>query len=285
MASSLKSLPPNLRALDVSDLLDDRLSWRAYSHELAALAVNLVVAALILVVTIWAARWVARLIRAALTRAYRHAGEADATLQSFAVSLGRFVVILMGVMAALQQLGVQTTSVLAVLGAASIAIGLALQGALANVAAGAMILLFRPYRVGDLIETGGKTGVVKSLDLLVTELATLDNLKVTCPNGKVFGDVIVNYTHHDKRRVDVVFHIDPKRDLKAVLEGMTAFVADHPKAMKTPPPLFEAIALNELYAEAAARVWVKPADYSRMRTDLVLQAQVLSRPPAVSSQS
>jgi len=275
-ASSLvKNIPPDLRALDVGDPLTDKVSWTTYSHELAALAVNLGAAVLILGITVWLSGSLSGLVRRGLGRA-RH-GEADGTLPAFGASLTRYLLLTIGLVAALEQLGVRTTSVLAVLGAASLAIGLALQGALGNVAAGVMILVFRPYRVGHYIETAGKQGVVKVLDLFVTELATPDNLRVIVPNGKVFGDVITNWSAHDRRRVDVVFHVDPKRDLAAVLEGLRAFVAEHPCALRTPNPILEAMALNEVYAEGAVRVWVKTPDYAKLRSDLVLKAQALSR--------
>jgi small conductance mechanosensitive channel len=274
-ASLINSLPPDLRALDVSAPLTDHVSWATYSHELGALAVNLAVALLIVALTVWMSRSLSALVRRLLTRG-RH-GEIDGTLPSFGASITRYLVLVIGMVAALQQLGVRTTSVLAVLGAASIAVGLALQGALGNVAAGVMILMFRPYRVGHYIETAGKQGTVKVLDLFVTELATPDNLRVIVPNGKVFGDVITNWSAHDRRRVDVIFHIDPKQDLAAVLEGLKAFAADHPRVLKTPAPIMEAMALNELYAEGAARVWVKTPDYAAVRSALVLKAQALSR--------
>jgi small conductance mechanosensitive channel len=276
-------LPPDLRALDVEAPLTDRISWRTYSHELGALAVNLVVAMVILVLTLWAARALSTLVRKGLLRANRHHGAADATLPAFGASITRYLVVVLGAVAALQQLGVQTTSVLAVLGAASIAIGLALQGALSNVAAGVMILVFRPYRIGDLIETAGKLGVVRSLDLFVTELATPDNLRVVVPNGKVFGDVIVNWTHHDTRRVDVVFRVDPKQDLAPVLAGLKAVVEADKRVLPSPAPIIEATALTEAYAEGAARAWVRAADYADLHSDLTLAAQRLGRltpPPA-----
>lgn len=275
--TGLKSLPPDLRALDVAAPLTDKVSWTTYSHELVALAVNLATALLILLVTAWLARSLAALVRRLLGRLHR--GEVDATLPAFGASLTRYIVLIVGMMAALEQLGVRTTSVLAVLGAASIAIGLALQGALSNVAAGVMLLLFRPYRVGQYIETAGKQGTVKVLDLFVTELATPDNLRVIVPNGKVFGDVITNWSAHDRRRVDVTFHIDPKQDLGAVLEGLKAFVAGQSRCLKTPAPILEAMALTELYAEGAVRVWVKSPDYAAVRSDLVLKVQALARPP------
>ena len=274
---ALKAIPPDLRALDVGAVVTDKVSWETYSHELISLAVNLAVGIVIMVVTVWVARWLSTVVRKLLTRHHKHGGEVDATLPAFGASLTRYLIIIIGVVAALDQLGVRTTSVLAVLGAASLAVGLALQGALGNVAAGVMILLFRPYRIGHYIETGGKQGTVKTLDLFITEIATPDNLRVMIPNGKVFGDVITNWSIYDKRRVDVIFHTDPKRDMAEVLDALVRYVAGHEKALKVPPPVFEAISLNELYAEGAVRVWVKSPDWSSMRTDLVLKAQSLAR--------
>src|SRR5579864_2790066 len=145
-------------------------NWRLFFDAAGQLAVNLVVAALILGVTLWASRIVAGLVRRAVGRLQRPA-TADATLQGFLGSLARWIVIVLGLMAVLEQLGVRATSILAVVGAASIAIGLAMQGALGNVAAGVMILVLRPYRVGDFVEIDGRTGTVQRLDLFMTELS------------------------------------------------------------------------------------------------------------------
>jgi small conductance mechanosensitive channel len=249
--------------------------WEAYGHDISSFAVSLLTGLLILLATLWAAGWSAGLARKAMGRVHRN-GEPDVTLQSFVASLVRYMVIIVGLVAVLQNLGVKTTSVLAVLGAASIAIGLALQGTLSNVAAGVMLLLFRPYRVGDQVEIAGRLGTVRTLDLFVTELATADNLKVMAPNGKIFGDFIVNYSKPTRRRVDVIFHIGPRQDLAAVLEAMKAVVAADKRVLKEPAPLFEALALNELYAEGAVRAWVKTADYAAVRTTMVLAIQTLS---------
>ena len=267
--------------------------WETYGHDISTFAVKLLTGILILLATFWAAGWGAGLARRAMGRVHRN-GEPDITLQSFVASLVRYLIIIVGLVAVLEQLGVKTTSVLAVLGAlesssvdaigetlavlgaASIAIGLALQGTLSNVAAGVMLLLFRPYRVGDQVEIAGRLGTVKTLDLFVTELATADNLKVMAPNGKIFGDFIVNYSKPSKRRVDVIFHIGPRQDLEAVLEAMKAVLAADKRVLKEPAPLLEALALNELYAEGAVRAWVKSADYAAVKTTLVLAIQKLS---------
>lgn len=239
------------------------------------LAVNLVVAVIILTVTWWAAGWASRLVRRLIARVHG-GGPPDVTLQSFAGSLARYLVIVVGLIAVLQQLGVQTTSILAVLGAASLAVGLALQGTLSNVAAGVMLLLFRPYRVGDTVEIGGRTGTVKTLDLFVTELATPDNLKVVLPNGKVFGDVIVNTSYHSRRRVDAVFRVDTKRDMAALLAGLKARAEANPLVLKDPAPAVEVTGMSEAYVEGVVRAWVETADFGAVKADLMLAARLLA---------
>jgi small conductance mechanosensitive channel len=276
-----KPVVRDLTHLNFDDALTghDRL-WEAYGHDLTTFAVKLAVALLILIVTFWGASWGSKLARRAIGRVHSRAGVADVTLQSFMGSLTKYVIIIVGLMAVLQQLGVQTTSVLAVFSGLLLGVGLALQGTLSNVAAGVMLLLFRPYRVGDLVEVGGRMGTVKALDLMVTELTTVDNLKVTAPNGKIFGDFIVNYSKPAKRRVDVVFHIPPAKDLSAVLEAMKAQISADKRVQKDPAPSYEALGLNELYAEGAIRAWVKSSDYRDVKTAIVLGVQKLTLGPA-----
>lgn len=239
------------------------------------LAVNLVVAVIILLATFWAAGWASRLIQRLIARVDRN-GEPDVTLQSFAGSLARYLVIVVGLVAVLQQLGVQATSILAVLGAASLAVGLALQGALSNVAAGVMLLLFRPYRVGDVVEIGGRTGTVRALDLFVTELATPDNVKVVMPNGKVFGDVIVNTSFHDRRRVDATFRVSPKQEIPLLMAALRDRAVANPLVLKDPAPSVEITGMSEAFVEAVIHAWVERADYGAVKADLLLAARLLS---------
>lgn len=272
-AEIVKALAPTV-ARDLR--LDEQMLVRL-ADDATQLAVNLVIAALILAITLWSAGWVARLVRGAIGRV--HTANPDTTLQSFCASLARYVVMIVGLIAILQQLGVQATSIIALLGAASLAIGLALQGALSNVAAGVMILLFRPYRVGDLIEVGGRQGIVKALDLFTTELATPDNIKVVAPNGKIFGDVILNYSHHARRRVDVVFKVPLATDIVAVLQRLRDRVENDPRVRKDPAPLIEVTDLSEAFAQAAVRAWTARDDFAAVKTDLMLSAHLLARDP------
>lgn len=239
------------------------------------LAVNLVVAVIILTVTWWAAGWASRLVRRLIARVHG-GGPPDVTLQGFAGSAARYLVMIVGLIAVLQQLGVQATSILAVLGAASLAIGLALQGTLSNVAAGVMLLLFRPYRVGDVIEVSGRTGTVRSLDLFITELTTPDNLKVVLPNGKIFGDVIVNLSYHSRRRADAIVKVDVKRDLNALMTALQARAAANPLVLPDPPPVVEVTSMSEVFVELTVRAWAEAGDVATVKADLMLAGRLIA---------
>jgi small conductance mechanosensitive channel len=247
-------------------------NWRMFFEAVGQLAVSLVIAALILGLTLWASGWAARLVRRALGRLQRN-GAPDATLQGFMASLVRWIVIIVGLMAVLQQLGVQTTSILAVLGAASIAIGLALQGALSNVAAGVMILILRPYRVGDTVEVNGKIGTVKRLDLFMTMLSDPDNLDIFMPNGKVFGDTIINYSSPDNRRMELHFSVDYDHDFERAKALLLDCARADPRLLKTPVPWCQVTALTDSAVTVTLRAWAKLDVYWDARFDLVQRGE------------
>ena len=256
-------------------LLGDESLLHKFTNAAGDLAVNLVVGVLILALTLWASSWLSNATQRGMGRLRgRHAP--DLTLQTFVASMVRYVILLIGFIAVLQQLGIKTTSILTVLGAASLAIGLALQGALSNVAAGVMILLFRPYRVGDIIETGGKKGTVRALDLVITELATADNLKIVIPNNKVFGDVIVNHSHHLKRRVDVTFRVAAAADLARVMAGVQARAVANPLVLQGPAPTTSVAALGESWVEVETQAWTLAVNHGAVQADLLLAAKLLA---------
>lgn len=245
--------------------------WRKFADAAGDFAVNLCIAGVVLVLTVWASRWASNLVRRALGRLPRTRG--DATLQGFGASLVRWAVLIVGLIAVLTRLGVETTSVIAVLGAASLAVGLALQGTLGNVAAGVMLLVFRPYRVGDFVEVAGKQGTVRSLDLFTTELDTPDNVRLTAPNGKVFGDFVFNYSAHATRRVDVTVTVPARDDLRRVLDVLRRTAAAEPRALSDPAPVVEALAVTDVVSQAALRVWVAREDHAAVKSDLTLAAK------------
>ena len=244
-------------------------AWIPVLTFLGHLAVNLAVAAVILLATFWLATWASKLARDGMGRLHRHDHPADTVLQGFISSLVRYAVWIIGGIAVLQQIGVQTTSVLAVLGAASLAIGLALQGGLSNVAAGVMILLLRPYRLGDRVEIAGKVGRVRGLDLFITKLHDLDNSVVYIPNSKALGDVIVNYTMTDNRRIVMEFGIDYDDDVDLALALLIEVAEADPRIVKTPTPWAKLTALNDSTVTVTLRAWTSPDGYVDTRFDLM----------------
>jgi len=258
-------------------------NWRLFLEAVGQLAVSLVIAALILGFTLWASGWAAGLVRRALGQLQRP-GAPDATLQGFMASLVRWVIIVVGLMAVLEQLGVRATSILAVLGAASLAIGLALQGALSNVAAGVMILILRPYRVGHVVEINGKVGTVKRLDLFMTELSDPDNLDIFMPNGKVFGDTIINYSSPANRRMELHFSVDYDHDLDQARAILLGCASADPRILQAPEPWCQVTALGDSAVTVTLRAWAKLDVYWDARFELVqrggeaLQAAGLAHP-------
>ena len=220
------------------------------------LAVNLTISVLILAVAVWASGWAVRFVRQGLQRFPRL--NQDQTLAEFASSLARYAVVIIGVIAVLRRLGVETTSIITVLGAASLAIGLALQGALTNVAAGVMILLFRPYRVGDQVTIAGKTGTVRHFDLFNTEINDAANLKIVVPNGKAFGDVVVNYTHIGRRRIEIVLGIGYDDDIGKAIAVALRCAAEEPRVMKDPAPWAKLTDLAPSSVNITLRCWTTP---------------------------
>ena len=265
------TLPPFVDVTRRLFLGDGELA-RQLAGAAGGLAVNLTLAGLTLAGTIWVSRWLSRLTARGIARAHRR-HPADKTLQTFAASLVRYLVIVVGLVAVLERLGVKATSVIAVLGAASLAIGLALQGALANVAAGVMLLVLRPYRVGDSVEINGKTGTVRGLDLFSTRIANSENLNVFVPNAKAFGEVIVNLTTPAARRAQLDFTIDSEDDVDRALEVLLACARAEPRVAASPPPWAKLTALADSGLTVSLRAWIAPGHFEDARFDLLKAAK------------
>jgi small conductance mechanosensitive channel len=251
----------------------DPVAWRQTLDATGALAINLAVAVVILIVTLWASGWAARALRQALRRLHGSNSPPDATLQGFLSSLARWVVLIVGAIAVLQEVGVQTTSILALLGAGSLAIGLAMQGALGNVAAGVMLLVLRPYRVGDVVEINGRVGTVKRLDLFMTELSDPDNLDVFMPNGKVFGEMIINYSTPRDRRMELTFNVDYQDDLDQALALLIDCAKADTRISANPPPWAAVTALAPSSVTLTVRAWAPLPVFWDARYALIKRAK------------
>lgn len=232
------------------------------------LAVNLVIAALIFAFTLFVARWAGRAVERAMTRVRgtRH----DPMLRDFLVQVIRVVVIAVGLIAVLQRLGVQTTSIIAILGAASLAIGLALQGTLSNVAAGVMLLFLRPYKVGDVVQVGERAGTVQKLDLFTTRLIDANNMRITVPNSQVLGDIIINISGQRTRRIELPVGVDYDSDLEQVMQVLREAAAGHPNVLADPPTWAGVTAFLDSAIEVTLHAWVKSPNWWQTKADLGL---------------
>jgi small conductance mechanosensitive channel len=194
--------------------------------------------------------------------------EVDRTLQSFVTNIVRIVLLIVVILMALGTLGVQTTSFVAILGAAGLAIGLALQGSLSNFAAGVLIVFFRPYKSGDYIEAAGVSGTVEDVQILTTILKTPDNKRVIVPNGQVMSGVITNYSANDTRRVDLVFGVGYGDDLDKVKKTLKDIVAADGRVLAEPAPTIAVLELSDSSVNFVCRPWVRTADYWDVWFDL-----------------
>lgn len=234
------------------------------SRILATYGLQVVGGFVILVLGFVVSGWVARGLRRSLTRVKR----IDQTVASFFASLARYAIIAFTLFAVLDQFGVETTSLLAVFGAAGLAVGLALQGTLSNMAAGVMMMLFRPFKVGDFIETGAATGTVRNLTLFTTELSTPDNIHIVAPNGRIWGDTIRNYSHHPVRRLDFTLGIGYGDSIERAMEVIHATAAADTRVHAEPAPQVVVGALSDSSVDIIVRVWCDAGDFWPLRFDL-----------------
>jgi small conductance mechanosensitive channel len=218
---------------------------------------NVLLAAVIFIIGMMVAGMVRRGVRASAQKSKR----IDLTLANFFSSLAYYGIMAIVLIAVLGRFGVETTSLVAALGAATLAIGLALQGTLSNLAAGVMIILFRPYALGDFVEIAGQSGSVKDINLFTTVLATGDNKKVIVPNGSAWGDVITNYSANGTRRVDFTFSIDYSDDIGKAMTLISDTLRADARVHKKPDVFTGVTAHGGSSVDIVTRVWCKGSDY------------------------
>jgi small conductance mechanosensitive channel len=245
-------------SIDLETLIPQIQEWLAFYglRIIAAIAIFVI------------GRWVAKGLRSTLKRVMTK-NKVDQTLVSFVCSIIYTVLIVFVVIAALNQLGIQTTSLVAIMGAAGLAVGLALQGSLSNFAAGVLMIVFRPFKAGDYIEGGGVSGTVEEVQIFTTYLTTPDNKEIIVPNSKIMGDNIINYSAKETRRIELVVgvgygdNLDQARAIiKQILEADT-------RILKNPEPMIVISELGDSSVNFSIRPWVKTADYWRTYFDLL----------------
>ncbi len=211
-----------------------------------------------------AARWARRITRTALQR-----GNTDPTLVPFISSLVYYLLLVFVAVAVLGMVGIQTASIIAVLGAAGLAVGFALQGTLSNLAAGVMLLIFRPFKNGDFIKAAGTSGTVEAIGIFTTLLKTPDNVAIIVPNANVWGDTIKNYAVNDTRRIDLVMGIGYGDDIQRAINTIQGVLNADDRVLQDPEAV---VAVNELADSSVnlvVRPWCRREDYGALRWDLI----------------
>lgn len=243
----------------VADQLVDKLVEFATTTGFKLLAVILIV-----IIGMKAIKWMKKWIRTS-----EKLDKIDSSLRSFAVSFLSVVGYALLFVTALMILGVPATSFVAVLTTCAAAIGLALQGSLSNFAGGIMILLFKPFKVGDYIEAAGESGVVSEISVVYTEILTLDNKRITIPNGTLTNSVIENYSSEELRRVDLTFNTSYDCDVETVKRVIKKVIDSNPMALKNPEPFIRLSAHNDSALTYTVRIWCKNADYWDVNFDTI----------------
>lgn len=242
----------------MQQFIDNAIAWASAS------GISAVTAILILVLGIWGAR-----ILRGTTRKILIKRQLEPTLVKFGTNFLYGALVIFVITAALNNLGIQTTSIIAVLGAAGLAVGLALQSSLSNFAAGIMILIFHPFKVGDFIEGGGVMGTVEELGVFITRLKTPDNKAIFIPNGKLSGDNITNFTRNDTRRMDLVIGVGYGEDVRKVKKVLEDIVSEEERFLKDPAPVVAVLELADSSVNFAVRPWVPTSEYWNVYWDLM----------------
>ncbi len=231
--------------------------------------IHIAAALAIFIVGRMVARLVVRLLKKVLSKA-----KMDPILINFVSSIVNALLLLFIIVAALDQLGVNTTSLIALLGAAGLAVGLALQGSLQNFAAGVLMIVFRPFKAGDFVEVAGASGVVEAINIFSTSMRTGDNREIIVPNGAIYSGTITNYSARDTRRIDMVFGIGYEADIRKAKEVLHQILNDDQRVLKDPKPTVALSELADSSVNFVVRPWVKSGDYWAARFDITEQVKL-----------
>lgn len=247
------------------NIVTQSISWFEENNSLVmGYFINLAAAILILFLGFIIAGFIGRMLEKILSKR-----KVDKTISSFLSSLLKYILYAIVVIAALSRIGVQTASLVAVIGAAGLAIGLALQGSLSNFAAGVLIVGFRPFKAGDYVEMAGTAGTVQNVQILTTILTTPDNKEVIVPNSAVFSGHITNYSRHSKRRLDLIIGVSYQSNLAQTKQVISDVLAQEPRILTSEPITIGVLELADSSINFAVRPWVNTSDYWPVRFDLL----------------
>ena len=254
-----------MNELQIADIAG--IDWAGLWEKAQTVGMDFGIKLVVAILIFYFGRVVARLITRGL-RNLMQAQDVDKILETFVCNLAYWTMMIFVIIATISQIGIQTTSLIAIMGAAGLAVGLALQGSLANFAAGVLIVLFRPYRVGDWVEAAGISGSVEQVQILTTMLKTGDNKIIIVPNGQIMSSIITNYSANNTRRVDLTIGVSYDADLDKVRSTIKSLVDADARIMKDPECLIAVAELADSSVNFTVRPWVDTADYWAVKFEL-----------------
>lgn len=246
---------------------DFGFDWTALYEKFQAVSVDFGIKFIAAIAIFYIGRLIARFVSKGIHK-IMEAQKVDKILESFVTNLVYWTLMTFVIIAAINQIGIQTTSLIAIMGAAGLAIGLALQGSLANFAAGVLIVMFRPYRVGDFVEAAGVAGSVVQVQILSTILKTVDNKQIVVPNAQIMNSIITNFSANETRRVDLVICISYNDDIDKTRTIIQELINADNRILKDPACLIAVSELADSSVNIAVRPWVKTADYMSVKFGL-----------------
>lgn len=238
--------------------------WGLISEMVVAYGMSVVGAIVILIAGLWFAGFTKRGLKKVLDRS----DKMDETVSIFISSIARYAVIAVTVLAVLERFGFETTSLVALIGAMGLAIGLALQGTLSNVAAGVMLLIFRPFKVGEFVDVGGVAGTVKAITLFTTEMDRVDNVRIIVPNASIWGSSITNFSFHDKRRIQLMMSISYDDDMDKARRVIEDVIKADARSHTDPAPMTAVTELGDSSVNIMLRLWCDAGDFWTLQWDL-----------------
>lgn len=246
----------------VNKLVDE--AYQFATTEGVSLALDVLGAIVILIVGFW----IARKVSSGIKRAMGRSKQMDPAIANFFSAAVRYLIIAFVIIAVLNQFGIETTSFVALLGAAGLAVGLALQGALSNVAAGVMLLIFRPFKVGNYVDAAGIAGTIAEVGLFTTEMDTPDNVRITVPNSKIWGEAITNFSHHATRRMDIACGIGYGEPIQPAMDTMLQLAQQDARVLSEPAPTVFVNTLGGSSVDLSLRFWCAAGDYWQLKWDM-----------------
>ncbi|GMR00947.1 MAG: mechanosensitive ion channel [Gammaproteobacteria bacterium] len=256
-------MPEDLTVTDTLSLLDNINIQQLIETYVLPWGINIVMALAIFLLGKFVVKMLVKFSKKLMVKA-----KVDSILINFIASIINTILLLFVVIAALDQLGVETTSLIALIGAAGLAVGLALQGTLQNLASGVMLIIFRPFNSGDFVEAAGVAGVIEEIGIFTTTMRSGDNREIIIPNGKIFGGTIVNYSKRSTRRVDMVFGIGYDDDIKKAKEIISKILEEDERVLKDPAPLVAVAELADSSVNFNVRPWCKTEEYWNVYSDM-----------------